>query len=155
MRSRLFAVAAAALVMAGAGGAAAADNSALMATINGFDNAFNTGKPIDAYLAPGSQSVIDDFAPHHWSGPGAIKAWGADFAAYAKRSGLTEGVVKVRAPSHVQQDAAHAYVVVPATFTFKLKGAPQHEDGAMTVALDRYRSGWKIAAFAWSAGVRP
>ena len=156
MHVRLFAAAAAAaaLAMAGAASASAADNAAVMAVIHAFADAFNTGKPIDPYLAPGPQMVIDDVPPHHWSGPGAIKAWSADLAVAGKRGGLTDAVMKMHAPSHIQQDGAHAYVVLPSTFSFKIKGKPGRDEGALTVALDRYRSGWKIAGFAWSADLR-
>ena len=153
MHARLFA-AAAVLLLSGSAAAAPAPDLSLMAPINGFDDAVNTGKPLDSYLAPGPQAVIDDFSPHRWVGPGAIKAWFADFGVFCMKQGITQPRVTTGAASHVEQDPSHAYVVLPAVFTFRLKGKPQREEGTMTLSLDRYRSGWKIAAFAWSAGKR-
>ncbi len=153
MHARLLA-AAAVLLLAGSAGAAPASDPPLMAPIKGFDDAVNTGKPLDSFLAPGPQAVIDDFAPHRWVGAGAIKAWYADFAVFCRKQGITQPWVKAGPASHVEQDASHAYVVIPAVFTFRLKGKPQREEGTMTLALDRSSSGWKIAAFSWAAGRR-
>ncbi len=151
MHARLFA-AAAVLVLAGSAAAAPAPDPSLMAPIHGFDDAVNRNAPLESYLAPGPEAVIDDFSPHRWVGPGAIKAWFADFGAFCGKQGITQPHVTTGAASHVEQDSNHAYVVLPAVFTFRMKGKAHREEGTMTLSLDRYRSGWKIAAFSWSAG---
>ena len=46
-----------------------------------------------------------------------------------------------------------AYVVVPATMTFKVHGKQVTQIGAMfTVALRKLAEGWHIAAWAWAKG---
>ncbi|MFL6415154.1 MAG: hypothetical protein ACJ74Y_05725 [Bryobacteraceae bacterium] len=48
-----------------------------------------------------------------------------------------------------------AYVVVPATMTFKVRGQQITQTGAIfTVALSRFSAGWHIAAWAWAKGTR-
>ena len=148
------AAAAAASVLAFAGAALAAEDTAgVMATINAFNDGLNTGKVPAAYMTA-SQSVVDEFAPHHWSGPGAVQAWWAAFGAFAKKTGMTEPAMKLAKPSRLEQGAGHAYAIVPAVFSFKQNGKPVHEDGAMTFAMDHTKAGWKISAFTWS-GPRP
>ena len=46
-----------------------------------------------------------------------------------------------------------AYVVVPATMTFKLRGKQITQTAAVfTVALRKVTDGWRIAAWAWAKG---
>ena len=52
---------------------------------------------------------------------------------------------------HVTGDSA--YVVVPATMTFKVGGKQVTQSGAVfTVALRKLADGWRIAAWAWAKG---
>ena len=154
MKNIIIAALAAVSTLAGAHAAGAADaTSAVVATINGFNDALNTNKPFDKYMAA-SQSVIDEFAPYHWSGPAGAKSWGAAFGGFLQKSGMSEPAMKLGAPTRVELEGTHAYAVVPGLFTFKQNGKAMHENGAFTYTLDRTAKGWKIAAFAW-AGPRP
>jgi hypothetical protein len=46
-----------------------------------------------------------------------------------------------------------AYVVVPATMTFKVGGKQVTQSGAVfTVALRKIAEGWRIGAWAWTKG---
>jgi hypothetical protein len=56
-------------------------------------------------------------------------------------------------PSHVDVVDDSAYVVVPASMTFKALGRQVIPSGAtQTVALRRGPQGWRIRAWAWSKG---
>ena len=44
-----------------------------------------------------------------------------------EKSGITDGIVTLGAPTHVDVTADHAYVVVPADYTFKQNGKPMKE----------------------------
>jgi hypothetical protein len=47
----------------------------------------------------------------------------------------------------------NAYVVVPATMTFQLRGQPMTQTGSLyTVALRRIESDWRLTAWAWAKG---
>jgi hypothetical protein len=49
-----------------------------------------------------------------------------------------------------------AYVVVPATMAFKVRGKPVTQSGAVfTVALRKLTEGRRIAAWAWAKGTPP
>ena len=46
-----------------------------------------------------------------------------------------------------------AYIVAPATLTFRVRGQPVTQSGALfTVALRREQGEWLIAVWAWSKG---
>lgn len=48
-----------------------------------------------------------------------------------------------------------AYVVVPATMTFKVKGQEvRQSDATFTVALRKLEQGWRITTWAWAKGSR-
>ena len=135
----------------GAQSALAADTAGMMKTINGFIDASLAGKPL-AGLVTASPSMIDEVPPYHWSGPGAAKAWMADVGAWARTNGVTELGVRLGAPTRVEQTGSHGYVVTPAVVTYNQKGKAEREEGAMVFALDRRRSGWRVASLAWTGG---
>jgi len=43
-----------------------------------------------------------------------------------------------------------AYVIIPATYTFKQKGQTLRETAQMTFVLAKEASGWKIHAWTWT-----
>ena len=56
-------------------------------------------------------------------------------------------------PLHVDVIGDYAYVVVPATMTFQLRGQPVTQTGSMyTVALRTIESDWRLTAWAWDKG---
>jgi hypothetical protein len=130
-------------------GPALAANADLMKPVKGFVDAANVGKPLGDYFTA-SQSMTDEFAPHHWSGPGGAKAWQDALAALLKTAHITGLVWKVGEPTHVERSPAHAYLVAPSTVDWTEKGKAKHEDGTVTFAMDATKTGWKIAAFTWS-----
>jgi ketosteroid isomerase-like protein len=137
-------------------GAAAAADPQLMAPVHQFIDSFNKGdvKTAEAVHAAGGVAIIDEPPPHFWSGPGAFKAWAAALEADGKKRGDTDQKVTVSDPIREEVSGDHAYLVVPALFTFKEKGAAMQEQGQMTFALTKAAGGWKISGWTWS-GPRP
>jgi hypothetical protein len=75
----------------------------------------------------------------------------SDFDADAKKNGITEPVVTLHSPRHVDVTADRAYVVVPADYTYKQKGKVVKETGsALTVALQRGAEGWRMIGWSWT-----
>lgn len=135
----------------GAQSALAADTAGMMKTINGFLDASLTGKSLASFVTA-SPNIIDEVPPYHWTGPDAAKAWLADVGVWAKTAGATELQVKLGSPVRADQTGSHGYLVAPAVFTFKQRGKAEREEAAMVFALDRDRSGWRIASLAWTGG---
>ncbi len=131
--------------------AAASDSSDVMSAINKAVAAFNKGdmKTWTASCASPS-SVIDDFPPHEWQGANACADWANSYAAFSKENGITGGMVTLGTPWHVAVTGDRAYVVTPASYTYKENGKPMKESGStFTLALKKTAAGWLFTGWVW------
>ncbi len=136
------------LVVAPAG---ATDAAAVMPVIHRWVDGFNSGDANSAAAACADEtSLIDDFPPHEWHGPGACARWFADFQKMAGSDGITHAAITVGKPSHVELSVDFAYVVAPVTLSFQHKGRSVLDDGILTVTLHKGASGWRLTGWAWS-----
>ena len=144
----------AALAFAGSTGvpSAAAQDPAVMATVVQFVSSFNQGDTKAASAACADQtSIIDEFPPYAWDGAGACLKWMAAYEADARKNGITDGVVTLGTPRHVDVAADRAYVVVPADYEYRRNGQPVKEAGSiLSVALQKSADGWRITAWSWA-----
>jgi hypothetical protein len=115
-------VASAAVANAQTPGAA---QTAVVAVVHQFVDGFNKGdvKTMAASCAD-QAAILDEFPPYEWHGAGACAKWASDYDADAKKNGITDGVVTLSNPTHVDVTGDRAYMVVPANYSFKLKGKP-------------------------------
>lgn len=114
-------------------------------------NAGDVGAMTAAFVTDGS--ILDGMAPHLWLGPTAAADWYRDVLSEGANLGASGYHVTVGEPLHDDEDGDNAYVVVPATMTFDLKGAHVTQTGAIyTVALRLIEQNWRIAAWAWAKG---
>jgi hypothetical protein len=141
-----------AIAVLATGPAAATEKTDVMMSVHQFIDGFNKGDIKTALAACAEQtSIIDEFPPHEWHGPGACATWANDFGADAQRNGITDGFVSLGKPRHVDVTTDHAYVVAPATYAYKRKGKPVQETGAtLTLALQKVAAGWRITGWAWA-----
>ena len=130
----------------------ASAQTAVLGTVHRFVDGFNQGDLKAIRTACADQtSILDEFPPHEWHGQGACARWVADFDADAKKNGITDGVVTLHNPSHVDITADRAYVVIPANYTFKQHGKPVSEVGSIiTLTLLKTPTGWRITGWAWA-----
>ena len=130
------------------------DTSEAFATVRQYIDAFNKGDvtAMSSLFAP-SGAILDGMAPHLWQGPTAAQDWYRDVLTEGDHLGASGYVVTLGEPRHVNVTGDAAYVVVPATMTFKLRGQQVTQTGATyVVALRRLPEGWRIAAWAWAKG---
>ncbi len=129
-----------------------AERTAVLAPVHQFIDGFNKGDTKTALAACADEtSILDDFPPHEWHGTGACAKWASDFDADAKMNGITNFVVTLGKPSHVDITGDRAYVVVPANYTLTQKGKQVSEVGSiMTLTLKRTSSGWRINGWSWA-----
>ena len=127
-------------------------DAAVVAVVQQFVTAFNKGDSKAAAAACADQaSIIDEFPPHEWHGAGACAKWMTEYDADARKNGITDGVVTLRKPSHVDINADRAYVVVPADYAYKRNGSPVKEVGSiLTIALQKGAAGWRMTGWAWA-----
>jgi hypothetical protein len=151
----LAAVAAVAVLLAGpVPRASAATDPALIAPVDHLITAI-LAKDAKGLAAAydASPSIVDEFAPFTWTGSGAPVAWARDFAALQRTDGITAPHVVRGTPqtANVSPDGRRAYLVVPTTFAYLMKGKPTKETGTWTFVLARPATGapWRIASSTW------
>ncbi|HEY7190485.1 MAG TPA: nuclear transport factor 2 family protein [Vicinamibacterales bacterium] len=133
--------------------ASAQTDAELLAPIQKFIDNFNKGDVATAastHATGADLTIIDEIPPYVWRGPKAFTAWAGDLDADAKKNGITEPMVTVSKPTRVERSGDQAYVVVPAVYSFKLKGAAMREAAQMTVVLRRGAAGWLIHGWTWT-----
>lgn len=130
----------------------ASEKTDVIATVRQFMDSFNKGDIDSAVATCADQtSIIDEFSPYEWHGAGACSNWANDYDAFAKKNGMTNGIVTLGKPRHIDIAGDRAYVVIPANFKFKQKGKLVSEIGStLTVALQKGAAGWRITAWAWA-----
>ena len=141
-----------AVMVLSAAPSSAADKDDAVKAVHQFIDGFNKGDVKSALAACAEQtSIVDEFPPHEWHGVGACAKWAGDFDVDARKNGITDGVVTLGTPKHVDVNADRAYVVLPADYTFKVKGKEMKEAGStLTVALQKGAIGWHIIAWTWT-----
>jgi ketosteroid isomerase-like protein len=126
-----------------------------MSTVRQYTDAFNRGDVkamAQTFFVSGS--ILDGLPPHAWNGPTAVQDWYRDVIAASKREGATDYAVTLGEPRHVDVTGDSAYVVVPASMTFTVRGERVNQSGAtLTVALRRDGATWRIVAWAWTKGL--
>lgn len=125
-----------------------------VAIVQQYIDAFNKGDP-DAMAAcfavPGS--ILNGMAPHVWHGTSAAKDWYKDVLVEGEHAGASGYSVTLCVPLHATATGDAAYVVAPATMTFKVRGKLVTQSGVIfTTALRRIDGEWRIASWAWAKG---
>lgn len=131
---------------------AASDKTDVMNSVRQFVDGFNKGDVNKTVAACTDQaSILDEFPPHEWHGAGACAKWMGDYDADAKKNGITNGLVTLHSPRHIDITAGLAYVVVPADYAFSRKGKPVRETNSiLTLTLQKGATGWRITGWAWA-----
>jgi hypothetical protein len=94
-------------------------------------------------------------APHVWQGPTASQDWYRDVLIEGEAHGASGYFVTLGEPLHNNITGDNAYVVVPASMTFKVQNQQVVQNGAIfTIALRKLDDGWHISAWAWAKGTR-
>jgi hypothetical protein len=147
-----------AFIVAGLCAAAGAATPAaqVMVPVRTFIDSFNKvdTKTAAAQTSPDGMSIVDEIAPFSWSGTKAFDTWGQALEEADKAAGNTDARVTDAKPVRVEVSTDHAYVVVPAVYTFKQKGVSMKETARMAITLQKGKTGWLITGFAW-AGTKP
>jgi hypothetical protein len=143
-----------AMVVLAAATTVASDKTDVMTLVRQFVVGFNKGDTTSAAGACAEQtSIIDEFPPYEWHGAGGCSRWMNDYDADARKNGISEGVVTLGRPRHIDVTEDRAYVVVPANYIFKKKGKLVKEIGSLlTIALQKGDAGWHITGWTWSKG---
>ncbi|PWU02494.1 MAG: hypothetical protein C5B52_05380 [Bacteroidetes bacterium] len=125
-----------------------------LAAVQQYIDAFNRGDAnamAASFDKPGQ--ILDGMAPHVWQGPTAALDWYKDVLIEGEAHGASGYFVTLGDPLHNNITNDSAYVVVPATMSFEVKGTKVLQTGAIfTVALRKKENGWLVSAWAWAKG---
>jgi len=130
------------------------DTTEPLAAVRHYIDGFNKGdtKGMAAMCAV-PMSILDGMAPHVWHGATACEDWYRDAMIEGEHVGATDYSVTLGEPKHNNTTDDSAYIVMPATMSFKLKGVQITQSGAtFTVALRKLEDGWRLASWAWAKG---
>jgi hypothetical protein len=144
-------------LLMGAATAAQTPDAQLIAPIQKFIDSFNKGDIPGAaatHAAEADLVIIDEVPPFLWRGPTAFQQWSTALDNDAKKRGITDQMVKIGVPARTEASGDQAYVVVPAVYTFKERGAAKREAAQMTFALKKGPGGWMIHGWTWT-GPKP
>ena len=130
------------------------DTTGPISAVRDYIAGFNSGDVESmAALCADPMSILDGMPPHVWHGPTASQDWYRDVLVEGEHLGAADYFVELGEPRHVNVTGDSAYVVVPTTMTFKLRGTQITQTGAtFIVALRKLQDGWRIAAWAWAKG---
>jgi ketosteroid isomerase-like protein len=145
-RAILFLVASV-LTVAGATSALASDKDDVMAVLTQWNDA-DSAKSISS--CADDASVIDDFPPFEWRGAGACANWSKAFDGFAQKNGITDPVGTIGKPKQFVVNGDRAYVVLPATFGYTMKGKPVKLTAIAAFSLHKTAAGWRITAWSWA-----
>jgi hypothetical protein len=138
-------LAASVLTLAGAGSALASDKDDILAVLKQW----NDTETAVASCADDA-SVIDDFPPFEWRGPGACANWAKAFDGFAQKNGITDVSGTIGKPKQFVVDKDRAYVVAPGTFSYTTKGKPVKLTAVAAFSLHKTAAGWKITSWSWA-----
>ena len=76
------------------------------APVRQFIDGFNSGNVQSAFAAyaTGPITIVDEFAPHIWSGPNAAHEWADAYDKHAQATGVTDGKVTYGKPTRIVED---------------------------------------------------
>src|SRR2546422_7757125 len=93
-----------------AGPLVASEKTDVMEAVQRAVDAFNKGDTQTLVASCTDQMcIIDEFSPFEWHGAGTCSKWLADYDADAKKSGITDGIVRIGKPRHVDVTGDRAY----------------------------------------------
>jgi len=147
MNRTIIFLAATVLTLASAASALASDKDDVMAVLNLWNDT-DPAKGVSS--CADDASVIDDFPPFEWRGAGACANWAKTFDGYAQKNAITDSTGTIGKPKRFVVSGDHAYVVVPATFSYTMKGKPVKLTAVATFSLHKTASGWRITAWSWA-----
>jgi hypothetical protein len=122
----------------------------MMAGPEGIAHFIETGDDaaIAAAFADADVTIIENFAPHVFAGPGAVAMWTAEMRRHL------EGTSDLRHSFGPAQDFAvsadAAYFSLPTHWRGVARGRAFDEDGGWAFLLVRTPTGWRVRSYAWA-----
>lgn len=129
----------------------ASDRTDVVSAVNRLVTAFNNGDT-QAFIAScaAETSIVDEIPPHEWHGAGGCAKWVADYGLFVEHEQIADAVTTVGTPRRVVINGKDAYVVLPATCTYRQAGKSVRENVIVTVTLHSGSEGWRLTGWTWA-----
>jgi len=116
---------------------------AILATVDAAIAAINSGSAKDAkaVFTAAPSSIVDDFPPFVWSGKDAVEAYTRDLKAILDKYEITAWRFQRHQPRYIAATGDRAWLVVPASFPFMMKGQTQSVSGDWIFVLAKVDGG--------------
>lgn len=126
----------------------------VMSVVHSFLDAFNKGdmKAAATMISGSGMVIVDDIAPHVWSGADTFATWSRTLAAANASEGNTDDKVVAGKPIRLIVSRDRGYVVAPVVYTFNQKGKAMRETAEMVFTLQKGTASWLITSFTWAGG---
>jgi ketosteroid isomerase-like protein len=129
-----------------------AQDAAVEAPIHQFIDGVSKGDMASVKAAHvASPVIVDNIAPHIWTGPEAFDTFIATLVATEAAAGKTGSVLAIGDVVTETVSGDSAYVVVPSTYTYRQNGRTMRETGTITFVLVKQDAVWKIASWVWTS----
>ena len=134
--------------------AVASDTSDVMAVVHQLVGGFKYDRSSALAVCADEASIIDSIAPMEWHGRGACAKWFDAYDEEVKTGGITNPVLTLGNPKHLDFSGDTAYLVAAMTYTYEQGGKLKKQTGGtVTMSLKKGQSGWRITGMAWTDGI--
>jgi len=119
---------------------------AILAAVDAAIAAINSGSATDAkaVFTAAPSSIVDDFPPFVWSGKDAVEAYTRDLKAILDKYEITAWRFQRHQPRYIAATDDRAWLVVPASFPFMMKGQTQSVSGDWIFVLAKVDGRWRV-----------
>jgi len=101
-------------------------------------------------FASSDVTVMENFAPYLFIGPGARRLWEEGFRRHAADGHLSELAADLGKAATFERQHDRVYFSLPTTWTGKSGGRKFIEHGAWAFVLTSTRDGWRIRNYSWA-----
>jgi quercetin dioxygenase-like cupin family protein len=120
---------------------------AILATVDALVAALNSGSTTDAKaIFVEAPTVVDDFPPFAWSGKDAAETYTKDLKTILDKLEITAWRFQRHQPRYAAATNDHAWLVVPFSFPFMMKGQTQSVAGDWSFVLQKIDGRWRVVA---------
>ena len=124
---------------------------AMLAPIYAFaSGAASANSAVLSTVCVSDVTIVDEFAPFEWSGPGAARRYAAGVQADYLKDNVRDTQVAIEDPRYFDVKGGMAWASVPATFSYLFAGKRTSEVGMFAFVLVKSGDAWKVKSSSWA-----
>jgi hypothetical protein len=93
-------------------------------------------------------TIIENFAPYRFDGPGAVDAWASGMRAHRDATSDLHHVFGE--PQDFSRTGDRVFFALPTTWTGTYRGKSFTETGGWAFMLTRQQDAWRVLSYAWA-----